>query len=351
MKNQHAPRRLPFAAALTVLLLAIPLSLAAAVTFGTIRLPLSQVYQTLLSGPFSPQGGSTLHDVIWQIRLPRLVLAAGVGAGLSVCGAVMQALVKNPLADPYILGISSGASLGATAAILAGAGLSLLGGPAVGLCGFAGAFLAALAVLSLSRASGSSGTVALLLSGTAVSAVCSSFSNLILFFSNKNEALSAVMHWTMGSLAGASWPGNLLLLAVVAVGVGFFCTQSRTLDLMLLGEETARTLGCELSRWRMSYLVLCALMVGVIVSQAGIIGFVGLVVPHMVRLLFGAGHRRLIPLCAGMGAVFLIWADVLCRSLLPGQELPIGILTSLVGAPLFLWLLARRSYQMGGDAS
>ena len=348
MKHPSSSRRLPFALAMGFLLLALPLSLAAAVTFGTIRIPLSQVDQTLLAGPVPPAGGSALHDVIWQIRLPRLVLAAGVGAGLSVCGAVMQALVKNPLADPYILGISSGASLGATAAILTGAGL-WLGGQAVGLFGFAGAFGAALAVLGLARAGGRSGTVALLLSGTAVSAVCSSFSNLILFLSNKNEALSAVIHWTMGSLAGADWTGNLLLLAAVLLGLGFFCTQARTLDLMLLGEDTARTLGCDLARWRLAFLIVCALLVGVMVSQAGIIGFVGLVVPHVVRMLSGAGHRRLRPLCAGLGAVALIWADVLCRSLLPGQELPIGVMTAMVGAPLFLWLLARRSYGFGGD--
>jgi len=335
------------------LLGALLLSLLAAVSFGTVSIPLGQVYEVileelraLLPGGTAPTG-SSVHDVVWLIRLPRLILAVGVGMGLSVCGAVMQAIVKNPLADPYVLGVSSGAYLGASLAMLLGFG-GLLGGSAMGMLGCAGALLVSLGVMALANLGGRSNAVKLLLAGTALSAVCSGFSNFFIFLLNDDHAASAVVQWSMGSLAAADWGSNAVIVAVAVSGTLFFWSQYRNLNLMLLGDDCAVTLGTDLHRWRLIYLTVAAVMVGFAVYKAGLIGFVGLLIPHVVRMLFGTDHKKLIPISALLGAIFLVWADVLCRVILPGNELPIGVLTALVGAPVFVYLMARKKYGFGG---
>lgn len=276
------------------------------------------------------------------------MLAIGIGIALSVSGSVMQAIVKNPLADPYVLGVSSGASLGATLAILLGVG-SFLGSGYVGLVAFAGAFLVSLAVVALANVGGRANSVKLILSGTALSAICGAVSNFVLYVINSSSgAVEAVIRWTLGSLAAAKWETNILMLLVAIAGTLFFWTQHRTLNLMLLGDESAITLGTDLHRWRIVYLLIASLMIGFAVYTAGIIGFVGLIVPHAVRILFGTDHKKLIPISALLGALFLLWADVLCRVLLPRKELPIGILTAMVGAPVFIYLMARKRYGFGG---
>lgn len=324
------------------------LSLGAAVGIGTIPIPAEDVYRTALwcllgLGDGSRWGSGALYDVVWLIRMPRVVLAAGVGMSLSACGAVMQAVVRNPLADPYILGVSSGAYLGAALALGLG-----LGGSAMGLAGCVGGFSASLAVLALARLGGRITAVKLLLAGSALSAVCGAAANLTVFLFHDDRGAAALLQWTMGGFGGATWPGNGLMLAVTGVGVLFFWSQFRSLNLLMLGEETAMTLGLEPRSRRLLYLLMTAVMVGISVYQAGMIGFVGLMIPHMIRLLFGGDHRRLIPLSALTGGIFLVWADVLCRVVLPGNELPVGILTALVGAPVFVALLAGRSRRMEG---
>ncbi|MBM6715520.1 iron ABC transporter permease [Gemmiger formicilis] len=345
--------------AATVVLLAAGLgvSLVVAVSFGTTRLPVGQVYTVLryelahrLLGQPIPEAwapGTAVHDVVWLIRLPRLVLAAAVGSSLSLCGVAMQAIVKNPLADPYILGVSSGAGLGVTLAVLLGVGTAL-GGNYVGLMAFAGALAISFAVVVLANVGGRANSVKLLLAGSALSAVCGAGSQFLLYIHSADRAATEILRWTMGSLAAADWPVNGVMLTVAAGGTAFFLTQSRTLNLMLLGDETAVTLGTDLYRYRLVYLTVSALLVGFSVYAAGAIGFVGLVVPHVVRLLFGTDHRRLVPLCALSGALFLLWADVLCRTILPGNEIPVGILTAMLGAPVFLYLMVRRRYGFGG---
>ena len=214
--------------------------------------------------------------------------------------------------------------------------------------GFAGAFAASLLVVTLANIGGRASSVKLLLAGTAVSAICSAFSNFIVYLSNQDDALRAVVNWTMGSLAGADWGSNGVVWGVVLAVSLFFWTQHRTLNLMLLGDESAVTLGTDLHKWRLIYLLAGALMVGFSVYKAGMIGFVGLVIPHMVRMIFGTDHKKLIPLCGLTGGIFLIWADVLSRVIIPGVEIPVGILTSLVGAPMFICLMARKKYGFGG---
>lgn len=336
---------------------ALVLSLLVAVSFGTMKLPISDVYTVIRyelariflgrETPTEWAAGAAIHDVVWLIRLPRLVLAAAVGIGLSISGVVMQAIVKNPLADPYILGISSGASLGATIAVMFGVGVTF-GVNYVGVMSFLGAFGMAMAVIALANIGGRANSVKLLLAGSALSSISGAFSSFIIYIAHDDHSTSKIVNWTMGSLAAATWDKNVVILLVVIAGTLFYLTQYRTLNLMLLGDENAITLGTDLHRWRILYLIVASLMVGFSVFNAGVIGFVGLVVPHVARLLFGTDHKKLIPICALGGAIFLVWADLLCRTLIPGNEMPIGILTSILGAPVFIILMARKKYGFGG---
>lgn len=339
--------------AIVLLLVFLALSLLWSVTMGSVELQVSDVYRVILHKIFGvgdPElyGHGSLSDIVWFVRLPRLVLAIGVGACLSVSGAVMQAVVKNPLADPYILGISSGASLGATLAILLGFG-AFLGKGFVGIVAFLGAFGASIAVITLANIGGRATSVKLILSGTVLSAICGAASNFLLYVINTNSrAVAAVVTWTLGSLAGAEWDTNLWVLVLGLIGTLFFWSQHRILNLMLVGDEAAITLGTDLHPKRILYLIVSSALVGFSVYTSGVIGFVGLIIPHIVRILFGTDHKKLIPLSALVGSIFLLWADVLSRILIPGKELPIGVLTSMIGAPVFIYLIICKKYGFGG---
>lgn len=341
--------------ALVMLLLAVLLVLAFlwALSIGTVKLSFVQIYEGIVnqftSGmAIETAGQGPVHDIIWLLRLPRLVLAALVGMGLSVCGVIMQAVVKNPLADPYILGISSGASLGATAAILLGIGVAL-GENFVGIAAFIGAFAMSLGVLFISNLGGRSNSIKLLLGGMALSAVCGAFSSFIVYFANNKEGMQSIAYWMMGSFAGAKWENLMIIAPIVILAVLFLCTQSRMLNLMLLGDESALTLGTDLHIYRQIYLLVSSLIVGFVVYSAGMIGFVGLVVPHVIRMLVGTDHKKLIPVAALTGAIFLVVADGLCRIIIPRTELPIGILISIIGAPCFVYLMIKKTYGFGGN--
>lgn len=336
-----------------LLVVALIFSLLIAVTIGSVKISVYDVYGVifqqlfpLMGDPYYEQG--PIHDIVWLLRLPRLVLAIVVGMGLSVCGVIMQAIIKNPLADPYILGISSGASLGAIVAILFGIG-GIFGANYVGVCAFIGAFLISLAVLFISNVGGRSSPVKLLLAGMALSSVCSALSSFMIYFSNSKDGLQSITYWLMGSLAGAKWEGIAIVFPIVFMAVVFFWTQSRILNLMLLGDEVSVTLGTDLHRYRQGYLLISSLIVGFVVYSAGMIGFVGLLIPHIVRMFFGTDHKRVIPLAALTGGIFLIWADVLCRMILPKTELPIGILIAMIGAPFFVYLMSKKTYGFGGS--
>ena len=321
--NRVGLSSLGFTTVLIVLLALLVFSILASITFGNADLSVKEVYsvvayELLHIRKFSDFAEGAVHDVVWIIRFPRVILALCVGMGLAVCGVVMQAVVKNPLADPYVLGISSGASLGATIGVLFGFG-ALFGANSVGVMAFLGA-----------------------------SSVCSAIGNFAIYIVNNKNATSEIMFWTMGSLAGAKWQRVGVLLPVVFIGTLIFWSQFRNLNLMLLGDEASITLGTDLHRARNLYMILSSLMVGFAVYAAGTIGFVGLIVPHAVRMIFGTDHRRLVPLCALVGAIFLIWADVGCRVILKNSEMPIGILVSIIGAPCFIYLMVRRSYGFGG---
>ncbi|MEF2561744.1 MAG: iron ABC transporter permease, partial [Negativibacillus sp.] len=325
LKNGIFKGKPMYLVAILVLAAALILSLLGAVTIGSVDLEVGEVYRVILYKLFgigdpAVYGSGSMSDIVWFVRLPRLVLAIAIGCSLSIAGVVMQAIVKNPLADPYVLGISSGASLGATLAILLGVGAAL-GNGYIGIMAFLGAFGVSMGVIFLANIGGRANSVKLILAGTALSSICSAVSNFVLFVKNNSSgAVNAAVRWTMGSLAAAEWETNGMLLVISALGVLFFWSQYRTLNLMLLGDESAITLGTDLHRWRILYLIVASLMVGFAVYAAGVIGFVGLVIPHVVRMLFGTDHKKLIPLSALLGALFLLWADVLCRTLIDRAE-------------------------------
>lgn len=338
--------------ALAILLV---VSILTAVTIGSVDLSVKEVYSVILYKTFGigdpdVYGVGAMSDIVWYIRLPRILLATAVGMGLAVSGVIMQAIVKNPIADPYILGISSGASLGATVAIFLGVG-AVFGSNAVGVCAFIGAFAISVLVQVAANIRGRANSIRLILAGTALGSVCSAFSNFVVYIAGDREGIQTVTFWLMGSLAGAKWENLAAIIPCVILITLFFCTQSRVLNMMLLGDEVSVTLGTDLHRYRQLYLIVVAFLIGFVVYCAGIIGFVGLIIPHVVRMFFGTDHKKMIPLSALTGAIFLIWADVASRIIIPKSEVPIGILVSMIGAPCFIYLLLKRSYGFGGDRS
>lgn len=345
-----------FALLIAVLIMITVISVGIAVSIGQVHIPLAESYRILLYKLTGFQWGTTpieagsFTDIIWQIRFPRVLMAMFIGAGLALCGAVMQAAVQNPLADPYILGISSGASLGATFAILIGFGaIGWLGQTGVAFWAFAGAMGASLLVLTLAGIRGKMTSVKLVLAGMVINALCSAFSNFIIYFANNAEGIKTVTFWTMGSLASSGWNKLPLVGIVVLVAILFFLLQSRVLNTMLLGDEAAVTLGINLSVYRRVYMLLTALVTGVMVASCGMIGFVGLIIPHIVRGLVGSDHRKVMPVSVLFGAIFLIWTDVIARSLISSVELPIGIITAMIGAPMFMYMLVKKGYGFGGN--
>ena len=327
-------------------------SIMISVTLGSAKISVSEVYKVLgykLLGikAYSEYSSGPMHDVVWVIRFPRVVLAIAIGMSLSISGVVMQAIVKNPLADPYILGISSGASLGATFAIMRGFG-AVLGGNFVGVMAFIGALLVSFGVLLLANIKGSATSSKLILAGMALSAVCSSFSNFIIYIANDKTGMQSVTYWLLGSLAGAKWETDIIILPIVIIACLFFWSRYRVLNLMLLGDDVSITLGTDLHKPRHIYLIITSIMIGLSVYCAGVIGFVGLIIPHAVRMIFGTDHKKLIPISALVGSIFMIFADALSRIIIPNSEIPIGILISMVGAPVFIYLMVKKSYGFGG---
>lgn len=286
------------------------------------------------------------QQIVWNIRMPRALLAAIVGAGLAVVGATLQAAVRNPLADPFLLGGSSGASVGAVLVIVSG--LSVFGVYSLSIAAFLGSLAAFAIVFVLAHQGGRVWPLRLILSGVAVSYVFSAITNFIVFRADDAEQVRSAQFWMLGGLGGASWEQLKVTAIVLVGGTVFLILQARSLNSLLVGDQTATTLGVDTSRLRRMLLVLTALVTGVMVAVSGGIGFVGLMVPHMVRLLVGSDHRRLLPLTLLLGAVFLVWADVAARSIVAPAELPIGVVTSLIGGPFFIWLMSRQSRSLQG---
>ncbi|MFY1679261.1 MULTISPECIES: FecCD family ABC transporter permease [unclassified Streptomyces] len=314
----------------------------AAIGIGAVDIPVGDVWAVVrhhVTGGGALPTDPALDQIVWEFRTPRVVLAALVGAGLAVAGAVLQTVVSNPLADPTVLGFSYGATLGAALVITLGGG-AVLAGVGVSAAAFLGAVLAGALVFALGRRGGRMAPVRLVLAGVAVGYVFLSATSYVQLLATPTE-LRTIMFWMLGSVAGADWARIPTVAAVVLLTTTLLALFGRRLNVLLAGDESATALGVDVNRLRAALLVLSALLTGACVAVAGGIGFVGLMIPHLVRLTMGADHRRLLPLTALLGALYLVLVDLLSRTLNRPNELPLGVLTALLGAPFFLWLLRR----------
>ena len=309
-------------------------------SMGTADIGLSKVLKGIVSAVTYPfQGWSeTEKTILLQIRLPRIILAGIVGASLSVSGAVFQALFRNPLAEPYILGISSGSAVGAILAILLGTGFGFLSIPAASFCG---ALITIFLVLGIGRKEYGFQTNTLLLAGVIVGAF---FSAVIMFLVSitTDERVHSILFWLMGDFSVSKYSEIMIVLPFVTTGFFIIYLYAHPLNLIVTGEETALQLGIEVQKVKLLLLVVASLMTGVVVSVSGVIGFVGLIVPHMIRMMFGSDHRLLLPASGLFGLTFLIVADTIARTIIAPVELPVGVVTAIFGAPFFVYLLQRR---------
>ncbi|HBJ1646410.1 TPA: iron ABC transporter permease [Clostridium botulinum] len=324
-----------------------------AIAIGSTYIEPGEVYKVLLSKltngiVYSDVGTIMTQNIIWEIRFPRVLLGAICGAGLAICGVLMQCVTKNPIAEPYILGISSGASCGAVFVIVLG-GMSSIGINSVGAGAFVGSLISGILVFAVGTQMGkTTSTTRLVLSGMAISTIFSALTNLLIYSAeNSNQAKSALF-WTVGSLGGAKWEVLLfpfIILVVVMIGA---LVMSKSLDILLLGDDSAIILGINIKLIKSIILILATLLTSALVSITGAIGFIGLVVPHICRTITGSDHKKLIALSSLIGAIFLIASDIIARGLFPPIEIPIGIITSLVGGPFFLYLISKKNYSFGG---
>ncbi len=332
-------------ALVVVAALALFASMAVALGIGAVRVPTADVVEVVLRrlnvGDFDVR---LLDDqIVWQLRVPRGLGAAAVGAGLAICGVVLQALTRNDLADPYLLGLSSGAGVGAVTVIVLGVSFAgFVGSTAVTAAALVGSLAALLLVLVISVGRGGELPPArTVLAGVAVGQVATAYTSLIVIVDGDSHAARRVLEWTLGSVAGLRWPSALVVTVVALLGVVFFSALADHLDAFAFGETAARSLGVDVVRLRWVLLVGTAFVTAVLVAYAGAIGFVGLVVPHMVRAVVGPRHRLLLPLSALVGATLLVLADLGARTVVEGQEVPIGVVTAVIGAPFFAVLLRR----------
>ena len=310
--------------------------------FGPARVPVEVVWHILLNKLFGigeVNWSPGQAHIVWLIRVPRLLLGALVGAGLALIGAVLQAVTRNPLADPHLLGVTSGATLGAVIVVLhVGQIVGLLTLP---IAAFIGALLSMLLVLVIASRQGRLDSDRLLLCGVAVSFVMMAIANTLLFLGD-HRASSAVLFWMLGGLGLARWELLAIPSASVLLGLVLLLGMARPLNALMAGEQTAVTLGLNARTVRLRVFLIASMMTGVLVAISGSIGFVGLMIPHIARRLVGAEHRRLLPVSALLGSVFLVWVDVAARTLIAPEDLPIGVATAAIGGLFFLGLMRKR---------
>lgn len=356
---EGAVRRLPVGPTVLALLLLLGACVIAAVSRGDTRIPPGSVARSLgrhllprgwvapppdQPSPVDPTlilPGAEVDAIVWNLRVPRVFLAALVGASLAAAGVALQGLLGNPLADPYIIGVSSGAAVGAGAALLLGIG-GALAGFGLPLSAFAAALATMAVVFALARAGGRLHTASFLLAGIVAGSFLWAVMTLLLSLAGQEQR--EILNWLMGRFSDADWGKVALMAPFTLAGVAALIAAGRGLDAFSFGEDTARSVGVEVERFKAGILTLAALLTAVSVSVSGIIGFVGLIVPHAARALVGPPHRASLPVAALLGASLTVLADLLARTLRPGQELPVGVITAIIGAPFFFFLLRR---QMG----
>jgi iron complex transport system permease protein len=340
---EHDQRTRHTALWLAALLAALLITLPVAVGLGPVAIEAGTVLQILRQHLFGGELGSwtdSEESIVLLLRAPRVLLGAAVGAGLALAGVALQALTRNILAEPYLLGVTSGASTLSAASILFGASAGI-GSTSLAGSAFAGALAAGIAVFLLARVGSQMTSTRLVLAGVSVGYVLHALTSLLIFASDDPNAGRSVLFWTLGSLTQATGQSALVTWAVVLGTTALLLLWSRPLDALAIGDSTAQTMGISPAKLRAAVMVVTALCVGALVAASGGIGFVGLIIPHIARLCVGSTHRKLLPVAALLGATFLVWADVLARTALAPQELPLGIVTALLGAPL-LFVLVRK---------
>jgi iron complex transport system permease protein len=336
------PRKTGLYLTLAIGAMALVLSISVAVSVGAVSVPLETVWGILINkitpGFVDPDWSAGRASIVGEIRLPRASLACLVGAGLAVVGASLQAVTRNPLADPHLLGISAGGAFGAILALLhTGLFIGLLTVP---LLAFLGALASTLLVLGVTQFASATSADRLVLAGVAVSFIVMSAANVLIFLGDPRAA-HTVVFWMLGGLGLAQW-SQLIYPAIILFLCGAYLgANARNLNAMTVGDETAATLGIPVGRFRLTVFVVGALITGVMVAFSGIIGFVGLMIPHIVRLIVGGDYGRVLPVSALCGAIFLVWADILARTIMAPDDIPIGIVTGLIGGLFFVWLLRK----------
>ncbi len=344
--GKHAIKRIPFCIGFPVLAVLLFSVLLMAACVGSAHLGVGDALRLLAAklpgvGRFVDTDGigEVYERILFKVRLPRVVLAGLVGAGLSVTGAAFQGLFRNPLADPHILGVSSGAALGATIAMLFGSGAWFFGISLTGLSAFAGGLITVFLVYQIACAKGRGRAMHLLLTGTAVSSFLSALISFLM--TRHQDELEKIYMWTLGSFGAATWEKVRFLGVFLLVGCLVLFSVSRELNLLAAGEDSAVTLGVSLAATRAIIIIAGTFLVAACVSVSGVIGFVGLIVPHCMRLMFGPEHKKLLPCAALCGAVLMIFCDMLARTATAPTEIPVGVVTAMIGAPYFIFLLAR----------
>lgn len=336
--------RMPLGQGLVILSLALTTAIVFSAGVGSSEIALADCFRIVMSKiPLVGQGinleniPSQAVTIVTQVRLPRILLAAMVGMGLAASGVVYQGIFKNPMADPFVLGVSSGAAVGATLVIVSG--FAFMIGPisSISIGAFAGSVLAAGFVFNLARVGNRTPVVTLLLSGIAVNFFLSSIISLIMSLSH--DQVERIVYWTMGSVSSASWDKVAITVLPLIVGLALMLAHTRELNAFALGEDNARSLGIDTERVRIRLLIISSLLTASAVSVSGIIGFVGLVIPHVVRMISGPNHKSLMPFSIFVGAIFLVVSDTIARVIVAPSELPLGVITALFGAPYFLYLL------------
>lgn len=327
------------------LVLGLAIAVVTAVAVGSVTISFATVVRIMIEqlhpGSIIPTWTPTEAQIVWDFRLPRALLGVIVGAALAVSGATLQAMVRNPLADPYIFGVSSGASVGAVAVLTLGT--AFVGGLSLSLAAFVGALIAMAIVYLMAQQQGRTTPMRLVLAGVALNYVLSAVTSyLVLRASGPNQGVTAVLTWLAGSLGSAEWANLGLPGFVVFTVTGVLLLQARALNALLAGEETATGLGIDVERFRIRLFVMTSLLVGVVVAISGAIGFVGLMIPHIVRMIVGSDHRRVLPVAALLGSIYLVLVDLIARTIIAPQELPVGMVTAAFGGPFFLWLLRHR---------
>ncbi len=324
------------------LAIALPIVIVLSSGVGAVAIPPAEVWEVVSSRlrGAEPAVAPEIERIVWAFRVPRVLLAALVGAALALAGVCLQAVVRNPLADPYILGAAAGASAGAVAVLVLGS--AVLAGVGVPVAAFLGALVALLITLVLGQRGGHVSPTRLILAGVAVGYVFSAVTSFLQLRAEPNQ-LAGVIFWLLGSVASARWSDLVAPAVAVAVVGTWLLAQGGRLNALAMGDETATSLGIRVGRYRIGLLVLASLVTGACIAVAGGIGFVGLMIPHLARLLVGPDHRRLLPLSAIAGALFLVVVDIGARTLAAPAELPIGIFTAAIGGPVFLAIMSRRS--------